>query len=41
LHKNKLFDKIPNMRIKKRIKHSGENKKSKIPPAAWQEFIEI
>ncbi|MBR2641342.1 hypothetical protein IKD49_02725 [Candidatus Saccharibacteria bacterium] len=36
----KLKEKIRYMRIKG-LKRSTERKKSKIAPAAWQEFIEI
>jgi len=35
-----IKEKIRYMRIK-RLKRSEERQKSKIPPAAWQEFIEI
>ncbi|WP_206660894.1 hypothetical protein [Candidatus Nanosyncoccus alces] len=35
-----IKEKIRYMRIK-RLSRSSERKKSKIPPAAWQEFIEI
>ena len=35
-----IKEKLRYMRIK-RLKRSGEQKKSTIPPAAWQEFIEI
>lgn len=34
-----MFDRIENMRIKK-IKRL-EERKTKIPPAEWQKFIEI
>ena len=39
LQKHDYFDRIENMRVKK-TKHSLE-KKAKVPPAEWLEFIEI